>query len=80
MIISLINRSGIATDEEVQTVARASTGKSKAPSRRGGVLARAYGGVTLPSFDVNPVGYAGFFDPATGKHDTWSPPEELQRR
>lgn len=39
---------------------------------RNDFLGRAYAGVTLRSFGVNPGGYVGFFDPATGKHDTWS--------
>lgn len=39
---------------------------------RNDFLGRAYGGATLQSFGVNPGGYVGFFDPATGKHDTWS--------
>ncbi|MDO8356367.1 MAG: hypothetical protein Q7U76_08275 [Nitrospirota bacterium] len=35
-------------------------------------LGRVYNGKTLRSFGVNPGGYVGFFDPATGDHDTFS--------
>jgi len=37
---------------------------------RNDFLGHSYGGHTLKSFGVNPGGYVGFFDPATGKHDT----------
>ncbi len=40
---------------------------------RNDFLGRSYDGKTLASFGVNPGGYVGFFDPAKGKHDTWSP-------
>jgi hypothetical protein len=39
---------------------------------RNDFLARAYDGKTLRSFGVNPGGYIGFFDPAIGKHVTYS--------
>ncbi len=34
--------------------------------------ARVRNGKTLTSFGVNPGGYVGFFDPETGKHETFS--------
>lgn len=33
-------------------------------------------GIKLPSFGVAKGGYVGFFDPKTGKHDTWSHPRD----
>jgi len=39
---------------------------------RNDFLGRAYNGKTLRSFGVNPGGYVGFFDPATGGHETFS--------
>lgn len=33
-------------------------------------------GSTLKSFEVNPGGYSGFFDPLTGQHDTYARPED----
>ena len=44
-------------------------------SERGGrndYLSRAHKGKTLTSFGVNPGGYCGYFDPASGKHETFS--------
>jgi len=39
---------------------------------RNDFLGRAYNGKTLSSFGVNPGGYVGYFNPATGKHETFS--------
>ncbi len=39
---------------------------------RNDFLGRKHAGKTLRSFGVNPGGYVGFFDPATGEHDTYS--------
>ncbi len=39
---------------------------------RNDFLGRAYEGKTLRSFGVNPGGYVGFFNPATGEHETFS--------
>ena len=39
---------------------------------RNDFLGRAYGGKKLQSFGINPGGYVGFFDPATGQHDTFA--------
>ena len=33
-------------------------------------------GTSLPSFRVGEGGYAGFFDPETGRHETWLRPED----
>lgn len=41
-------------------------------SGRNDFLGRSHDGETLRSFGVNPGGYVGFFDPATGDHDTFS--------
>jgi len=38
---------------------------------RNDFLGRAYNGQTLKSFGVNPGGYIGFYDPATGEHETF---------
>jgi len=39
---------------------------------RNDFLGRAHDGKTLRSFGVNPGGYVGFFNPATGEHETFS--------
>lgn len=39
---------------------------------RNDFLARIHDGLTLRSFGVNPGGYVGFFNPATGQHETFS--------
>ena len=39
---------------------------------RNDFLGRSHNGKTLRSFNVNPGGYVGFFDPQTGDHDTFS--------
>jgi hypothetical protein len=39
---------------------------------RNDFLSRAYNGKTLKSFGINPGGYLGFFDPKTGKHETFA--------
>lgn len=39
---------------------------------RNDFLGRAYGGKSLVSFNINPGGYVGFFDPATNNWDTFS--------
>lgn len=39
---------------------------------RNDFLGRTYNGKTLRSFGVNPGGYIGFFNPATGKDETFS--------
>lgn len=39
---------------------------------RNDFLGTAHGGATLASFGVNPGGYLGYLDPATGKMDTFS--------
>jgi hypothetical protein len=39
---------------------------------RNDFLGRIHKGKTLQSFGVNPGGYIGFFDPRTGKHETFS--------
>ena len=41
-------------------------------SGRNDFLGRSYNGQTLKSFGVNPGGYIGFFNPATGDHETFS--------
>lgn len=38
---------------------------------RNDFLSRAYNGKTLRSFNVNPGGYIGFFNPETGKEETY---------
>jgi len=42
------------------------------PGARNDYLGRAYKGQTLRSFGINPGGYVGFFDPQTGKNETYS--------
>lgn len=39
---------------------------------RNDFLGGIHGGKTLRSFGVNPGGYVGFFNPATGQHETYS--------
>jgi hypothetical protein len=39
---------------------------------RNDFLGRVHNGRTLQSFNVNPGGYVGFFDPATNTHETFS--------
>ena len=39
---------------------------------RNDYLGRLHDGHTLGSFAINPGGYVGFFDPQTGKHETYS--------
>jgi hypothetical protein len=39
---------------------------------RNDFLGRAHNGKTLRSFGVNPGGYVGFFNPASGEHETFS--------
>ena len=39
---------------------------------RNDFLGRAHGGATLRSFGINPGGYVGFYNPATGKHETFT--------
>ena len=39
---------------------------------RNDFLGRSHDGKTLKSFGVNPGGYIGFFNPQTGKHETFS--------
>jgi hypothetical protein len=39
---------------------------------RNDFLGRSYKGSTLPSFGINPGGYVGFYNPTTGKHETFS--------
>ena len=39
---------------------------------RNDFLGRGYKGKTLRSFGVNPGGYVGFFNPATGEHETFT--------
>jgi hypothetical protein len=39
---------------------------------RNDFLARVHNGHTLQSFAVNPGGYVGFFNPATGRHETFA--------
>ncbi len=45
---------------------------------RNDFLGRAHNGRTLQSFGVNPGGYLGFFDPVTGKMETWSAPGDAK--
>src|SRR5688572_2858427 len=47
---------------------------------RNDFMNRKYNGATLKSFGVNPGGYCGFFDPATGEHDTFSADEKARTR
>jgi hypothetical protein len=47
---------------------------------RNDFLNRKHSGQTLKSFGVNPGGYIGFFDPATGKHVTWEADEKAKKR
>jgi hypothetical protein len=39
---------------------------------RNDFLGKTYGGSTLRSFEINPGGYVGFYDPKLGDHDTFS--------
>jgi hypothetical protein len=39
---------------------------------RNDFLGRPHNGTTLQSFGVNPGGYVGFFNPVTGKHETFA--------
>jgi hypothetical protein len=39
-------------------------------------LSRSYHGETLRSFGVNPGGYLGFYNPATGQHETYIAPTD----
>lgn len=39
---------------------------------RNDFLGRKFGGKTLGSFGVNPGGYVGFFNPASGEHETYA--------
>jgi hypothetical protein len=39
---------------------------------RNDFLGRSYAGKKLQSFGINPGGYVGFFDPATGQHETFA--------
>jgi hypothetical protein len=39
---------------------------------RNDFLGRLYSGKTLRSFQINPGGYVGFYDPQTGQHETFS--------
>jgi hypothetical protein len=39
---------------------------------RNDFLGRLHGGRPLPSFGINPGGYIGFYNPATGKHETFA--------
>jgi hypothetical protein len=48
------------------------TRETDEPGARNDYLGRAYKGQALRSFGINPGGYIGFFDPETGKHDTYS--------
>ncbi len=47
---------------------------------RNDFLNRKYKGKTLKSFGVNPGGYVGFFDPATGEHTTFDADEKAKKR
>ena len=47
---------------------------------RNDFLGHKHGGGTLKSFGVNPGGYVGFFDPATGKHTTFDADEKARKR
>jgi hypothetical protein len=48
------------------------TRQTDEPGARNDFLGRAYKGQTLRSFGINPGGYVGFFDPQTGKDETYS--------
>jgi hypothetical protein len=39
---------------------------------RNDFLGRSHGGKTLNSFGINPGGYVGYYDPETGKHESFS--------
>lgn len=39
---------------------------------RNDFLGQSHNGKTLPSFGINPGGYVGFFNPATGNHKTFA--------
>ncbi len=41
------------------------------PGGRNDFLGLSHGGKKLKSFGVNPGGYVGYFDPKTGKHETF---------
>ena len=45
---------------------------------RNDFLGAQHAGGGLSSFGVNPGGYVGFLDPATGQMDTWSAPGDAQ--
>lgn len=45
---------------------------------RNDFLNRAYKGKTLQSFNVNPGGYLGFFNPETGKEETYEIPGDTK--
>lgn len=45
---------------------------SEEPGSRNDFLGRIHKGKNLKSFGVNPGGYIGFFNPATGDHETFS--------
>jgi hypothetical protein len=45
---------------------------SDEPGGRNDFLGASHGGKTLNSFGVNPGGYVGFYNPETGKHETFS--------
>jgi hypothetical protein len=47
---------------------------------RNDFMNRKHGGSTLKSFGVNPGGYVGFFDPASGEHETFSADEKAKKR
>ena len=47
---------------------------------RNDFLNRNHHGKTLKSFGVNPGGYIGFFDPATGAHVTFSADNKAEHR
>ena len=45
---------------------------------RNDFLGRVHDGKTLRSFNVNPGGYVGFFNPQTGEHETFSRKGDVQ--
>lgn len=49
---------------------------SDEPGGRNDFLGRSYNGKTLNSFGVNQGGYIGFFNPETGKHETFTRPKD----
>jgi hypothetical protein len=49
---------------------------SDEPGGRNDFLGRNHNGNTLNSFGVNQGGYVGFFDPETGKHETFARPKD----